>query len=292
MLDMGFEEQLRKIIFEVGMPSREQRQTLMFSATFPKPIQKLARDFLNGYVYISIGREGSTTELVTQKLLFIDEDDKRKEIMNQLETIDGKTLVFVAMKKSADDLCDYLKDVGFKTSSIHGDRSQFERERALELFKSNNVRILVATDVAARGLHIDNVAHVINYDMPGNIDDYVHRIGRTGRCGKEGLATGFINNSNSNIVKDLVALLTESNQSIPEWLQDMFNDKRRSYGSSYDGYGGGFKRGGRSYGNRGGGGFKRDGFYGGNQSKSFSGGNSNYYFNRGNNNDSWQNDDD
>jgi len=108
-----------------------------------------------------------------------------------IPTVDGLTLVFCETKKMADHLEEFLYNNGFSSASIHGDRTQQEREAALRDFRSNKCRILVATDVAARGLHIDNVIHVINFDLPSNIDDYVHRIGRTGRCGKQGTATAF-----------------------------------------------------------------------------------------------------
>jgi len=206
--------------------------------------------FLNGYIFITIGRVGSTTELVTQKLLNVEEDEKLNEVLRQLNEVEGKTLIFVAMKKSADDLYQVLNSEGFKATSIHGDRTQYERERALDSFKNGNVRVLVATDVAARGLHIDNVTHVINFDMPSNIDDYVHRIGRTGRCGKEGIASSFFNSNNMNIIRDLIHLLNESNQNVPAWLEDLLWDKKKNYGNN-NGYNN--RRGGRG-GHRGGGG--------------------------------------
>jgi len=182
---------------------------------------------LNNYVFISIGRAGSTTELVTQKFVFVEEDDKRDELVKQLDLVEGRTLIFVATRKSADLLNDFFYQNGFSAASIHGERSQYEREKALESFKTGRSRILVATDVAARGLHIDNVSHVINFDLPSNIEDYVHRIGRTGRCGKEGLATGFFNHNNNNISRDLLRILRESNQEIPGFLNEYNRDKKK-----------------------------------------------------------------
>jgi len=164
-----------------------------------------------------------------------------------LDTIDGRTLIFVATKKSADILDRFLGQEGYSTASIHGDRTQFERENALEAFKTGRARILVATDVAARGLHIDDVAHVINYDLPSNIEDYVHRIGRTGRCGKMGIATGFFNDNNSNIVKELIILLRESSQEIPEWLYEYGKDN--SFSRKKGGYSNNGRRGYNSYNN-------------------------------------------
>jgi ATP-dependent RNA helicase DDX3X len=242
MLDMGFEDQIRKIVFELEMPEKEDRQTLMFSATFPRSIQELARDFLNEYIFIAIGRVGSTTELVSQRIKFIEDDDKKDELLKQLDEIDGKTLIFVATRKSAEYIDDFLYKNNFSCASIHGERTQYERERALESFKAGKIRILVATDVAARGLHIDNVIHVINYDLPSNIDDYVHRIGRTGRCGNLGKATGFFNHNNMNIVRDLVKLLKEANQDIPPWMLEYNREKKNKYGGGGGGGRGGYNR--------------------------------------------------
>jgi ATP-dependent RNA helicase DDX3X len=121
----------------------------------------------------------------------------------------------------ADHLEEYLYNSGFSAASIHGDRTQAEREAALEAFKSGQVQILVATDVASRGLDISNVKHVINYDLPHDIDDYVHRIGRTGRAGNDGFATAFFNDKNGNIASDLVVLLEEAGQEVDYWLKEI-----------------------------------------------------------------------
>jgi len=231
MLDMGFEDQMRKIVFNLGMPDKYHRQTSMFSATFPDSIRQMAKDFLNSYVFIAIGRIGSTTDLVTQHVKFVEEVDKKPELVKLLKNIDGRTLIFAATKKSTDHLGYYLCQMGFSATSIHGDRSQTDRENALRDFKSDRFRILVATDVAARGLHIENVIHVINFDLPSNVEDYVHRIGRTGRCGKLGTSTSFFNGQNLNIVKDLIQLLKDNKQNCPDFLVDYgreaYNNNRR-----------------------------------------------------------------
>jgi len=204
----------------LDMPSSRQRQTLMFSATFPKEIQKLASDFLNNYIFLRVGRVGSATQNVLQRLEHVPDADKKVVLVDLLKSIGGQlTLVFVETKRAADGLEDYLCSLGFEATSIHGDRTQGERENALRNFRSSRTPILVATDVCARGLDIPNVQHVINYDMPQNIDDYVHRIGRTGRAGNTGYATGFLNEKNSNIVPDLLEILHEANQEVPAWLE-------------------------------------------------------------------------
>lgn len=159
---------------------------------------------------MAIGRVGSTTDLITQKIEFVDEYDKRGMLHEVLQDLTGLVLVFVETKKTADYIEDFLYRNSYSATSIHGDKSQFERERALSNFKSGERPILVATDVAARGLDIKNVANVINFDCPNNIDDYVHRIGRTGRVGNEGKAITFINEKNKPIVKKLYGILTEN----------------------------------------------------------------------------------
>merc|ERR1719355_411617 len=119
----------------------------------------------------------------------------------------------------ADSLSDFLINQNFPATSIHGDRTQRERERALEFFRTGRTPVMVATAVAARGLDIPNVTHVVNYDLPSDVDDYVHRIGRTGRAGNTGIATAFFNRGNKNIVKPLIELLREANQEVPSWLE-------------------------------------------------------------------------
>jgi ATP-dependent RNA helicase DDX3X len=219
MLDMGFEHQIRDIVQQC--PQAGSRQTLMFSATFPKPIQRLAKDFLNYYIFLKVGRIGSTTESITQRVRWIEDVEKKNALLELIPTVKGLTLVFAETKRMADHLEEYLYSNKFAAASIHGDRNQQEREAALEAFKTGKVQILVATDVASRGLDISAVKHVINYDLPHDIDDYVHRIGRTGRAGNDGVATAFFNEKNSNIAADLVTILEECGQEVDSWLLDM-----------------------------------------------------------------------
>ncbi|URE27399.1 DEAD-box ATP-dependent RNA helicase [Musa troglodytarum] len=200
MLDMGFEPQIRRIVEQMDMPSRGQRQTMLFSATFPKEIQAMC-------IYL-------WTFFMPKEIVVLN---------------------------------------GFPATTIHGDRSQQEREHALRTFKSGATPILVATDVAARGLDIPHVAHVINFDLPNDIDDYVHRIGRTGRAGNSGLATAFFNESNASLARLLSELMQEANQEVPQWLS------RYAAARSHGGGGGGGGRNRRSGGPRfGGRDFRRD----------------------------------
>ncbi|KXN87687.1 ATP-dependent RNA helicase ded-1 [Leucoagaricus sp. SymC.cos] len=202
MLDMGFEPQIRRIVQGEDMPGVHERQTLMFSATFPRDIQILAKDFLKDYIFLSVGRVGSTSENITQKVEYVEDNDKRSVLLDILASQPkeemGLTLVFVETKRMADMLSDFLMTHNIPATSIHGDRSQREREMALQTFRTGRTPILVATAVAARGLDIPNVTHVVNYDLPSDIDDYVHRIGRTGRAGNTGVSTAFFNRSNKN----------------------------------------------------------------------------------------------
>uniref|UniRef100_A0A8C1LNC3 RNA helicase n=1 Tax=Cyprinus carpio TaxID=7962 RepID=A0A8C1LNC3_CYPCA len=298
MLDMGFEPQIRRIVEQDTMPPKGLRQTMMFSATFPKEIQILARDFLEEYIFLAVGRVGSTSENITQKVVWVEENDKRSFLLDLLNATgkESLTLVFVETKKGADSLEDFLYREGYSCTSIHGDRSQRDREEALHQFRSGRCPILVATAVAARGLDISNVKHVINFDLPSDIEEYVHRIGRTGRVGNLGLATSFFNDKNGNITKDLLDILVESKQEVPSWLESQAYEhqhksssrgrsKRFSGGfgardyrqtSSSTGGGGFGSRGGRSTGGHGGNrGFGGGGFgnfyssdgYGGNYSQ-------------------------
>jgi len=189
---------------------------------------------------------------------------KKKTLLEIIPTINGLTLVFTETKRMADHLEEYLYASGFAAASIHGDRTQQEREAALEAFKSGQVQILVATDVASRGLDISNVKHVINYDLPHDIDDYVHRIGRTGRAGNDGYATAFFNEKNGNIASDLVVLLEEAGQEVEYWLKEIShcNSNRGTRPRRGGGEGG-------NYGSRGSGGSGRVG--GSSQSSSGSG---------------------
>ncbi|XP_020552195.1 DEAD-box ATP-dependent RNA helicase 52-like [Sesamum indicum] len=220
MLDMGFERQVRKIVQQMEMPQPGARQTMLFSATYPAEIQKLASDFLSNYIFLAARKVGSSTDLIVQRVEFVRDVDKRDHLVILLLDIillqDALTLVFVETNRAADALECWLSRKGFPSTAIHGDKIQMERERALKLFRSGCTPILVATDVAAWGLDIPHVAHVINFDLPRAVDDYVHRIGRTGRAGKSGLAIAFFSEKNAPPAKPLVELMQETNQEIPE----------------------------------------------------------------------------
>lgn len=221
MLDMGFVPDIERMIGHPTMLATGERQTLMFSATFPQDIQRLAGKFLNNYLFLAVGIVGSACSDVEQHFHLVPKFEKRPKL-TQLISQEGseKTLVFVEMKRTADFIASYLSECALPTTSIHGDRLQREREEALADFKNGRMGVLVATAVAARGLDIKNVYHVVNYDLPKSIDEYVHRIGRTGRVGNRGKATSFYDPEvDAPLARDLVKILQQAGQDIPPWLE-------------------------------------------------------------------------
>ncbi|XP_059775289.1 probable ATP-dependent RNA helicase DDX4 isoform X3 [Balaenoptera ricei] len=224
MLDMGFGPEMKKLISCPGMPSKEQRQTLMFSATFPEEIQRLAGEFLkSNYLFVAVGQVGGACRDVQQTILQVGQYSKREKLVEILRNIgDERTMVFVETKKKADFIATFLCQEKISTTSIHGDREQREREQALGDFRCGKCPVLVATSVAARGLDIENVQHVINFDLPSTIDEYVHRIGRTGRCGNTGRAISFFDTESDNhLAQPLVKVLSDAQQDVPAWLEEI-----------------------------------------------------------------------
>lgn len=236
MLDMGFEKALREILEKGKVKAKGDRCTFMFSATFPKEIQQLAQDFLHDYLFLAVGVVGGANKDVEQVIYKVDKFQKREKCMEILNEIGNeKTMIFIEHKKQADVLGFFLLQKGYPTTTIHGDRLQSQREQALLDFKSGKFNIIVCTSVAARGLDIESVNHVINYDLPQTIDEYVHRIGRTGRCGNLGKAISFLENGNENDIKlarPLVRTLTQAQQQVPEWLNSIAED---SVGTAFGG---------------------------------------------------------
>ncbi|CAL1673988.1 unnamed protein product [Lasius platythorax] len=238
MLDMGFLPDIEKIVDHETMVPAADRQTLMFSATFPSEIQELASRFLKNYLFLAVGIVGGACADVEQNFYQASgQPEKRKllkellEKQSQMGSIEG-TLVFVEQKRHTDFIAAFLSESNFPTTSIHGDRLQREREEALSDFKRGKMSILVATAVAARGLDIKNVAHVINFDLPKTIDEYVHRIGRTGRVGNRGKATSFFDpNVDMPLTGDLVKILKQADQAIPGWLESGGGGGSRTFAS-------------------------------------------------------------
>jgi len=190
MLDMGFRDDM---VFILGKVSKENRQTLFFSATLSAEVKKLTTEFLKDPVFISV-ISGETAKNIDQDIIRTRTKEEKLEKLHEVLKREGsnKVLIFREMKHSVDTLTKDLAHMGFKVGCIHGDKRSRERIRTLDLFKKNHISILIATDVAARGLDIPDVTHVINYDIPQTYDTYVHRIGRTGRSGKKGIALTFV----------------------------------------------------------------------------------------------------
>ncbi len=220
MLDMGFEPQIRDIVERKNMPNNSCRQTLMFSATFPKSVQILAKQFLKPTcITLNIGLIYTPSSSIKQYLEFVEENEKNLFLLDILRRDCADLIViFVEMKYRVDELEAFLIGEGFNAVSIHGDKTQQQREEALRAFKTCEKNILIATAVAARGLDVHNVKIVVNYDLPNNIEEYVHRIGRTGRAGMTGVAISFYNDKNRNISNGLQALMSETSQNIPKFL--------------------------------------------------------------------------
>mmetsp|Transcript_33775 Transcript_33775/g.88477 ORF Transcript_33775/g.88477 Transcript_33775/m.88477 type:complete len:544 (+) Transcript_33775:25-1656(+) len=235
MLDMGFEPQVRDIVEHSGMSRNlsRPRQTMMFSATFAGGVQKMAGDFLKDYLFITVGRVGSCSETIHQTLIYAEEGRGKTRALEKIyrencPPVGFLTVIFVDSKKKADEIELDLWQSGLKACAIHGDRDQHEREMAMASFKSGETPILVATDVAARGLDISNVGLVINFDMPKQMDDYVHRIGRTGRAGKKGVAIGFVN-ERCKYCNELADLLRQAKQEVPDWLSVLAKENAANY---------------------------------------------------------------
>jgi len=257
MLDMGFEPQIRKIFEQI----RPDRQVLMWSATWPKEVQQLARDFLhNNYIHINIGSTDLSANHNILQIVDVCEDwQKEQKLARLLEEIgceaNSKILVFVETKRKADELTRLMRKDGWPAMCIHGDKQQKERDWVLGEFKSGSTTILVATDVAARGLDVDDVKFVINYDYPNNSEDYIHRIGRTARKGNTGTSYTLFTPQNAPKAKDLVSVLTEAKQVVNPKLQELVGFRGRGGGGGRHGGGGGGRRGGGGgYGGGGGGG--------------------------------------
>ncbi|KAE8667116.1 DEAD-box ATP-dependent RNA helicase 20 [Hibiscus syriacus] len=244
MLDMGFDPQIRKIVSQI----RPDRQTLYWSATWPKEVEQLSRQFLyNPYKVIIGSADLKANHAIRQHVDIISESQKYNKLVKLLEDImDGsRILIFMDTKKGCDQITRQLRMDGWPALSIHGDKSQAERDWVLSEFKAGKSPIMTATDVAARGLDVKDVKYVINYDFPGSLEDYVHRIGRTGRAGAKGTAYSFFTAANARFAKDLIVILKEAGQKVSPELAAMgrgappppsgyggFRDRGKGYGGS------------------------------------------------------------
>ncbi|KAG7485003.1 putative ATP-dependent RNA helicase DDX5 [Solea senegalensis] len=226
MLDMGFEPQIRKIVEQI----RPDRQTLMWSATWPKEVRQLAEDFLKDYVQINIGAlQLSANHNILQIVDVCNDMEKEDKLIRLLEEImsekENKTIIFVETKRRCDELTRRMRRDGWPAMGIHGDKSQQERDWVLNEFRYGKAPILIATDVASRGLDVEDVKFVINYDYPNSSEDYIHRIGRTARSQKTGTAYTFFTPNNMKQASDLISVLREANQAINPKLIQMAEDR-------------------------------------------------------------------
>ena len=204
MLDMGFIHDVKKILAVI--PAK--RQSLFFSATMPPNIVKLAATILDRPAKVSVTPVSSTVEIINQSLYYVEKDKKAQLLVNLLNTIDIPTaLVFTRTKHGADKVVKVLAKMNIKAEAIHGNKSQNARQRALKNFKEQQIRVLVATDIAARGIDVNNLECVINYEIPNIPETYVHRIGRTGRAGAKGMAFSFCETEEKSYIRDIEKLI-------------------------------------------------------------------------------------
>lgn len=220
MLDMGFEPQIRKSLFDV----RPDRQTVMTSATWPSGVRRLAESYMKDPIQVNVGSlDLAAVHTVTQRIQFVEEDDKEAalfEFVNNMEPND-KIIIFCGKKATASHISTEFAMKGIECQSLHGDREQSDREAALEEMVDGTVNILVATDVASRGIDIKDLTHVINLDFPRHIEEYVHRVGRTGRAGRTGVSLSFVSRKDWAHARELIKILEEANQEIPDELENM-----------------------------------------------------------------------
>ncbi|XP_045150262.1 probable ATP-dependent RNA helicase DDX43 [Echinops telfairi] len=220
MLDMGFEPQIMKILLDV----RPDRQTIMTSATWPPGVRRLAESYLRDPMIVYVGTlDLVAVSTVKQNIIVTTEEEKRSHIQIFLESMSpkDKVIVFVSRKAVADHLSSDLILHRLSVESLHGNREQSDREKALENFKTGKVRILIATDLASRGLDVHDVTHVYNYDFPRNIEEYIHRVGRTGRAGRSGVSITLITRNDWRVATELINILERANQNVPEDLVSM-----------------------------------------------------------------------
>ncbi|RYY60315.1 MAG: DEAD/DEAH box helicase, partial [Chitinophagaceae bacterium] len=265
MLDMGFIHDVKKVIKVLPV----DRQTLFFSATMPKEVSSLAESILYKPERVEVAPVSSTAETVDQSIYYVNGKDKIDLLVHLLQEHKiQRTLVFARTKHGADKLAKNLKKAGIRADAIHGDKSQGARQNALASFKEGKLKVLVATDIAARGIDVDALTHVINYDLPNIPESYVHRIGRTGRAGASGIAFSFVNGEERAYLKDIQKLI---NKQIPvaEHPYTDHNPVTDAAPKAQGGRGGGGNRNrGGGGGNRGGGGGNRGGGSGGHRPRS------------------------
>ncbi|XP_063297804.1 probable ATP-dependent RNA helicase DDX43 [Pelobates fuscus] len=220
MLDMGFEPQIKKLLIDI----RPDRQTIMTSATWPDGVRRLAKSYLKDPMMVYVGTlDLAAVNTVTQKVLIIQEEEKKAFTRHFIDCLkpEDKIIIFVAKKLMADDLSSDLCIQGIECEALHGGREQCDREQALDDFREGKIRILIATDLASRGLDVHDITIVFNYDFPRNIEEYVHRVGRTGRAGRFGESVTLVTRNDWRVSEELINILERANQEVPDELFQM-----------------------------------------------------------------------
>lgn len=221
MVDMGFEEDVRQIFSYF----KAQRQTLLFSATMPQKIQNFAKSALVKPITVNIGRAGAASQNITQTVVYVHFEERLSHLLDAIQKTGPTVLIFSEKKAEVDEIHEFLLLKGLDAVAIHGGKDQEDRKWSLRQFRENKQDILIATDIASKGLDLENIQHIINFDMPDDIENYVHRIGRTGRGTSKGLSTTFINHSCAlTTLLDLKHLLIEAKQQVPEMLMELEDD--------------------------------------------------------------------
>ncbi len=231
MLDLGFLPQIQKILNQLP----KNRHTMLFSATMPPPIERLAQRYLDDPVLVDLRPSGRAAEGIDHRLYLVREKDKKACAMELLRHHEGSTLVFTRRKSDAEWLCRVLESEGFAVERIHSNRSQSKRTHALEGFRRGDHRILVATDIAARGIDIPEIEHIMNFDLPDNVEDYIHRAGRTARGANKGIVSSVATWLDKTVIKQIERTLEKplprcSVEGVEEWVerQSLQDRKRRS----------------------------------------------------------------
>jgi ATP-dependent RNA helicase RhlE len=224
MLDMGFIRDVRKL---VAMLPRE-RQSMLFSATMPDDVVKLTHDMLRSPERIEVAPQGKTADRVEQKLYFVPMAQKRQLLSELLKDLAmNRVIVFTRTKHGANRVAEHLSRTGVVAEAIHGNKSQNARQRALDMFKSGKARVLVATDIAARGIDIDDISHVVNFELPNEPEGYVHRIGRTARAGGAGIAISFCDSSERSYLRDIERIIRMKIEPVAHELPELTEEQRK-----------------------------------------------------------------
>lgn len=221
MLDMGFAPQLSQILKHVP----KERQTLFFTATWASELDQLAKQYLRNPVRVTVGAVSRAAPDISQSLVATTSQKKNDALLDELNRREGSVLVFARTKSRTDRVARYLSSYGMEVSRIHGGRTQGQRNSALASFRNGDIRVLVATDIAARGIDVTGIAHVVNYDLPQTSEDYIHRIGRTGRAGSKGNAVSLVTPEDRSQWRQIARLLERSGSQVPTYHSSINKDR-------------------------------------------------------------------